>query len=217
MQQTLLQYLETDKEHTQQYKKMLENSASGIAEFAVEEINHGVESYTIISKTITSCLENFQECEKFTNGESIKEHLPEIDTIDIKINAPLLDSLFAQKYSNQDDEWLDGDEIKELLQKITNLENVREHITVIDDIDHLNLLGDFKNAQTKWGTDNNYFHIFIIGTMSQLAGRKSGHWFLLVAQKINGEKYYSTADSMGTDRSTDKRIKKIIKFLCSKN
>jgi len=219
-----------------EHKSKLQNTAAGIASDAINALSDSdsPEEYTVVPKMIKSCMEynaneicqTIMQSTQFPEGcldqieaikaqiKDLKKHIPTLDSMQYKITREQIRSLFNKKYPINFNDNLDGDEIKKLLYHKTNLEKVRNHFTIVDDINQLAVQENFDTAQIAWQDPQctNYLHCFIIGTMNE-KDRLVGHWFTLAVQKLDGHKYYFTADSMGTDRRNDSRVNKIIELL----
>lgn len=216
-----------------EYKKLLETIGYNLAILIFEQLQHPNNLFIINQKMLIpqleSCVNNIINITinkvldknlNTTNDQSIKlienyiknikKHLPQLDSLNLKIVQEDIERLFGQsEFKNNPDEWLDGDEIKELL-KLNPNQHLQDHITIIDDIQQFELT-NFDISQL-WQVSSDCFHIFIIGTMSE-TGNKRGHWFILATQKINNETRYFTADSLETDRTRDSRVLQIIQHL----
>lgn len=131
-----------------------------------------------------------------------------------------INELMKKKYSTENNiEELDGDEIKYLFDNLIVAKSAQEYITILDSVDQLELLcldteskvSLFKKNLTNQEIPNG-FHIFIVGTMNENSS-STGHWFVVVAQKINNKLQYFIMDSLNRDRTKHEIVEKLIKFL----
>jgi hypothetical protein len=228
----------TDLIHNE-YKAQLNNCGSGLTEDAIDAFENQTDlsSYIINKKIIYSLIRTDDiyntiinstqlpnECKSVQEKEKIKKHIENIhlhlklaDNDEIKITQETIDQEFHKNYTSpklKKAEDLEGDEILALLKHATNFEHIREHFTIVDSIDGLALLENADKAYAAWNNTNlkNSIHIFIVGTMQE-GSTSSGHWFTVIAQKVNHQKYIYTMDSMKIDRPDDSRVEKVIQFL----
>lgn len=212
LQQKLKDNIKADSNLKSKYITLFQNMGRGLAEAAIEHITAHKTNFKINRKII--------ETEIGARDKNLYDQLSANlinQTFEIKITESLLNELFNNKHQSSS-EWLHGNEIEELLKLVTNISAIRDRFLIIDDIDQLTTLEGFSEIKKKWLEQENYCHIFIIGTMkeswfSNIWFNNNGHWFVMATQKINNEKQYFVADSLGIDRTNDAKVRKIIETL----
>lgn len=142
-----------------------------------------------------------QDKKDLTNDKNIESLFSTFEYISIDRTH----SLFLKNYVED----LQSDEIEELIPTIFSREYARK-ITLLDDYQQIESAYALRN---EWQDNSNYYQCFFMGTMSEQNRYSSGHWFMFIAQKINGEARYFVADSLGTDRTQDERVLHVITML----
>jgi hypothetical protein len=202
-----------DENLTNDFRSVLFNAAQGIANGIIESPTE-FESIEYTYKTLEDIIQRAinDSNKKVILNDKFNLFLPNINQLKFQLSSQIITTELQKKYPNPNED-LDGDEIKHLLQITSNLEQLRQNFTIIDDIDLAELQENFTNAAQKWHHDDNYMHLFLLGTMNQNSSNSSGHWYMVAAQKTNGKKTVFTADSLNVDRTKDPRVLKLVEKL----
>ncbi len=205
--------IEHDPILTKDYRSVLFNAAQNIAKDLIEK-NTVFQSMEYTFKTLENI---FQQAINDSNkkeelNQHFKSYLPNISNLKFTLTPQIIETQLRTKYPNTTED-LDGDEIKHLLNLALSPEQLKQNFTIIDDIEVAEFQENFGSAAEKWHNHDNGMHIFLLGTMSQKYSDSSGHWYMVVTQKINGQKTIFTADSLTIDRTRDQQVQRLIEKL----
>lgn len=224
IQDHLKQYIDVTDQH-KKYRMDIDNIGHNKAEHFIDVDENG--QFTLNQQTAVWLIQQLNTNK--TNDDILKE-IPKLQKFEqLIVENEQLQADIIGKYDSLD-EWLEGDEPKILLNTATNLKEIKDCISVIDDVNQITSLladGSYTEAfedgssekiiipnpiRKKW-KQKDCIHVFIVGTMSQKNANSKGHWFTVVAEKKDGKAQFFTMDSLGTNRTKDRRVRKIITAL----
>jgi hypothetical protein len=189
-------------------RKYLEDISSGQAEILIEKNKSQKGVYEIASSTIIDLLHQASmhkmKQDKLPNYaisiENFLKENPSIITVPgVKITEDSIERDILKKYSSLN-EWLEGDEITLLLNKLTGDDAIKNNISVLDDATQIKFedngtLPYAEPIKNKFKQDT-AIHAFIVGTMDQNNPNGKGHWYTVVVQKMNGTTQWYWMDSL---------------------
>lgn len=181
----LLEKLPKDSKVYVDAKSIIGNCAEGIANLAVEHFTPHSDPYTVNKETIQTQIKALTYNKPELQTYLFENYVSKLNTLTIPITKKYIQTLYSEKTV----EWLEGDEISELLDR-----DEKDCITILDDVNQIAFYTE--KLGKSWQQSPNFLHAFIVGTMEETHSQQKGHWITIILQKNNRKKRAFVLDSV---------------------